>query len=178
MMNLEQISIFAPDLDQDCEIDEAKILGQIFWLWYQDPHRSKHSVEGVMLFTLPAIKSRQIVVFYHDGNPIGYFSYAQFGKVEEKLYCDGQHDFLIDPQRWISGDRTWILNWFAPFGHNWQLVKITKRLFPHRICRALSATGRPNELVLTTYRGINVSLQEQKYWSIANRPPLSTNSPH
>lgn len=176
-MDAAEITVFAPDLEKDCLIDEAKILGQIFWLWYQDPHRSKHSVEGVMRVTLPAIKSRQIVVFYHHDTPVGYCAYARFGVNEEKLYCHGEHDFLIDPQRWRSGDRLWIVNWFAPFGHHWQLVKIARRLLPGHIFRALSATGRANELTLTMYRSIDVTLAEQQRWSDAHPPPLSNNPP-
>ncbi len=146
MKQFKGINILAPNLFPEQTFDETKILGLITWLWYQDKFRRENPTKDMMHISLPAIKSHQFVLF-STNEVIGYCTYAYFSAEAESLYCQGKLDFLSDFRQWLSGERLWIINWFAPSGHHRQISKIMKHsLFPDAIARSLIATATPNQL--------------------------------
>lgn len=119
-----------------------------------------------MGFLLPPIKLEQFILFYKNNTPIGYVTWANFSASVEKIYIQSHFNLLEDENYWNCGDRSWVIDFFAPLGNYKDILKITRELFPNSIGRSLSHafTGDINKDVLT-HKGVNITRAEAAEWN-------------
>lgn len=98
-----------------------------------------YQVLCLRLWTEPAIRHKQIKFFFDErGRLIGYITWAYLASdVEHRLIHDP--NVLLHESEWNEGGSLWILDFVAPFGHAWAIVRhAMTRMFPdHMEARSL-----------------------------------------
>lgn len=162
-MRDDTLQILAPD-QPDSPLDEAQVLGSAVWLWmHSAAHRDAplHSLSNLLL---PAIKQRQFILVSEHGRPVFFMSWLN-------LSADAEARYLRDPaiclpvEDWNSGDRLWISDWVAPFGHTRRIASLLRRrLWPTRVFRSLYHRGDERGLRVMNFQGIAVLDLEAQAW--------------
>jgi cytolysin-activating lysine-acyltransferase len=165
------LKIAAPGLIEQTW-NEAEILGGAAWLWMHSTSHRDFPLHALSVLLLPAIKKRQFVFASESGQPVFYMSWAHFNLEAEKRYL-AHSPLLMPEQDWNSGDRMWILDWVAPFGHTKTFSRILRQqLFAHRWARTLYHRGDERGLRIKTFMGAAVLPEEARHWFISN-PPIN-----
>lgn len=163
----ERYKLMAPGLI-DQPWSEAQALGAGVWLWMNSPMHRVMPLDALNALLLPAIKRQQFVIASENGQPVFYMAWACFDELAERRYIDHRPEDLA-PADWASGDRLWILDWIAPFGHSREMTRLVSRdLFPRRWGRSLYHRGRQRGLRVLTFRGAAVLPEEARLWFDAN----------
>lgn len=154
---------------------EAELFGAMTWLWMQSSthrHCPLHELERLLM---PALKTGQFVLALDKSRleqPVGLLTWANFSAKAEQQYLHTL-DRKLQSGDWQSGDRPWILDWVAPFGHSQAIARATQRLLNQSVCRTLHHKGDQRGLKVLHLRGLDITeKQAAEYW--AARPlPLS-----
>lgn len=172
-MNIEGLDFIAP-AHSDEPWNEAQAFGSAVWLWmHSEAHRAAplHALNALLL---PAIRHRRFVLACENGRPVAYCSWADLSEEAERRYLASPAVCMRD-EDWTSGERTWVLDWVAPFGHTAALSHaLTRHLMAHRIGRALYHRGERSGLRIKTFKGIGVRTEEANAWFAAH--PVATSS--
>lgn len=106
--------------------------------------------------------------------PVGLMTWANFTSEAEQRYLQSL-DRTLQPRDWEEGDRPWVLDFVAPFGHAAATVSAVRRVLPMSSFRRLHQRGDELGLRVRYFRGLAVSQAEQaQYW--ASRPlPQNSN---
>ena len=134
------LDVIAPGLLQQ-EWREGEIFGAATWLWMHAGTRRETPVKWLSTLLLPPIAHRQFLLATERERPVFYLSWANFSLEAEQTYLNGS-DASITHDDWASGDRQWIIDWIAPFGHTksiWRLLQ--RQLFPAHCMRYLHHRG-------------------------------------
>lgn len=159
-MRVENLNFIAPHAE-DSQYDEAVVFGMISWLWAHSPLHRNASVGMLSVLAIPAMKHGQFMVAHENGKPVFYCAWAWFNEESERRY-------IIDPNAifesdWKSGDRLWMTDWLAPFGHNRLVSKIVRdKLFALTAGRFLRYKTGPNAGRISTMRGKFVTTEQAK----------------
>ena len=149
-------------LGQAC--DETQALGAIVWLWMNSAAHRDFPLHALNAVLLPAIKQRQFILVSQQGRPVFFTSWANFSLEAQSRYLK-QSPLLMPEQDWNSGDRMWLLDWIAPFGHTRAMTRLLQRqLFADRIMRTLYHRGDQRGLRVKNFHGIAVLPQEARHW--------------
>src|SRR5699024_443562 len=97
-------------------INEAEVLGAAVWLWMHSPLHRDAPLHTLPDLLLPVIKHRQYVITTEQGRPVFFMSWAWLSQEAEARYLT-QPAILMPQSDWNSGDRMWVCDWVAPFGH-------------------------------------------------------------
>lgn len=105
-------------------------LGAAVWLWMHDMRHRKESLQEMEHRLLAPIEAGQYVIArqvttpavraHVPTHPLALLLFARFDERAEARY-------LADPSQkiafrdWQSGDRLWLIDWTAPFGHTTHL---------------------------------------------------------
>ncbi|MCW8165386.1 toxin-activating lysine-acyltransferase [Verminephrobacter aporrectodeae subsp. tuberculatae] len=162
-MDKTPLSLIAPGLIEQTW-SEAPVLGSAVWLWMQSTSHRNLPLHTLPVLLLPAIKSRQFILASEAGRPVFYLSWANLDLEAERRYL-ANSPLLMPEADWNSGDRMWILDWVAPFGHTRAMNHILKRqFFANRCMRALDHRGNERGLRIRAYRGAAVLHEEAREW--------------
>lgn len=166
-MRNDKLRLLAPAaLGQPC--NEAEALGGAVWLWmHSATHRNLplHALPGVLM---PAIKRGQFVLAVDGEQPVFFLSWTQFSQVAETRYL-GNSSLLMPEADWNSGDRIWLLDFVAPFGHAAAMSRLLQRtVFPHSVMRMLYHRGNERGLRVKTFHGAAVAHADARRWLAAN----------
>lgn len=113
--------------------DAAETRGHVAYLMAQQPRYREYPMACLTAWIETPIDIDQIKVFFNPKSnfPIGYFTWAW-------LAPDVEERWLNDPgatlhySEWNEGDRLWIMDFVAPFGHAFDMVRhIQQHMFPH-----------------------------------------------
>jgi cytolysin-activating lysine-acyltransferase len=162
-MRYEGLDIIAPEA-LGGEFGEAEVFGSAVWLWM---HSAAHHDAPLYLLSallLPALKTRQFVLASENGKPVFYLSWARLSEQAERRYLANPPQ-CMPASDWISGDRRWLLDWIAPFGHTRRLRSLVlHRLFPGWCVRALYHRGDKKGLRVMRFHGLAVTPEEARFW--------------
>lgn len=172
-MRYDKFDIIAPTV-LGGEFNEAEVFGSAVWLWMHSASHRNAPLHMLSALLLPAIKNRQFVLASENGKPVFYLSWARLSKEAEKRYLQNSPQCMPEAD-WTSGDRTWFLDWVAPFGDSPQMrILVTRRLFPGLCARALYHRGADKGIRIKNFHGIAVTPEEARFWSEHN-PPVVEN---
>lgn len=154
-------------------VNEAEVLGAVVWLWmHSDRHRllALHHLNQMLL---PVIRRGQYVLAFEAGKPVFFCSWACFNMAAEQRWL-ADPDRLFDVADWNSGDRAWLIDWVAPFGHSRRMrYLLDEELFPHSCIRLLSRTGNGRCARILQHRGRKVTRDEARAYFAARPLPQS-----
>lgn len=166
------LDITAPGLIEQ-PWSEAEALGAAVWLWMHSPSHREMPLHTLSTLLLPAIKRRQFVLAAEAGRAVFYLSWANLSPEAERRYL--QHHPLCMPEAdWDSGDRMWLLDWIAPFGHSMAMTRLlTRQLLANRLARYLDHRGDQRGLKIKSFRGMAVLPEQARTWFEAHPVALS-----
>lgn len=157
------LDVIAPGIFQQTW-SEAEALGGAVWLWMNSAAHRDAPLHTLSALLLPAIKHRQFVLASQDGRPVFFLSWADLSLEAEERYL-AQPPVCMPEADWASGDRMWILDWVAPFGHSAAMRRLLERhLFPGKVIQALYHRGSTTGLKVKTFKGIAVPKEELDAW--------------
>ncbi|MEO8627544.1 MAG: toxin-activating lysine-acyltransferase [Betaproteobacteria bacterium] len=175
-MRLGSLDITAPGLIEG-SYSEAEVLGGAVWLWMHSASHRDAPLHALSALLLPALKQRQFVLACEDGKPVFYLSWANFSEEAEARYVRNPQ-VCVREQDWASGERMWIIDWVAPFGHTQAVSRlVTRRLFADRCFRALDHRGNDRGLRIRTFHGIAMMREEANSWFASHPVALDQNIP-
>ncbi len=149
--------------------NQAESLGSALWLWLHSKRHQQVSVGELSGLLLPAITRGQFVLAIERGKPVFYCSVAYFDAEREQWFIENPQRVLAD-EDWHSGDRCWVIDWVAPFGHSHRIIDVIRReLMPTLCARALSRPKRDGSVAMYQITGRQVSKQ-QAHRYFAERP--------
>jgi len=151
---------------------QAEALGSAVWLWMHSPAHRGAPLGVLPAVLVPAIKSGQFVLATQAGKPVFYLSWASFSEDAEARYLSNPPEHMPE-EDWASGDRVWLLDWVAPFGHTRMLRHLVAQLFSDRCLRALQHRGDERGLRVMEFKGIGVLNEEARAWFV-DHPIAST----
>jgi cytolysin-activating lysine-acyltransferase len=174
------LSIIAPALIEQ-NWNEAEVLGSAVWLWMHSARHKQMPLLTLPTILLPAIKQRQFILAAEAGQPVFYMSWANLSYEAEQRYLE--HPLHLGEDEWNSGDRMWILDWVAPFGHSRAMSRLLEnQLFANRWARTLYHRSRERGTKIKTFCGKAVFPQEAREWfernpaarKISNKNPTTS----
>lgn len=172
-MNTASLVITAPGLIQQTW-DEAQALGGATWLWMHSKSHRDFPLHTLSTLLLPAIKNRQFILASEAGRPVFYASWANLDIQAERRYLVNS-PLLMPEADWNSGERLWILDWVAPFGHSRAIGKTLRQgLFANRWGRFLDHRGDERGFRIKTFVGNAVMREEARAWFTAHPTASST----
>lgn len=161
-MKFESLDVIAPRLLRT-SCNEAEALGSAVWLWMHSASHRDAPLKVLPTVLLPAIKRGQFVLATQAGKPVSYLSWASFSEAAEARYLSNPPERMPDAD-WSSGDRLWLLDWVAPFGHTRAMRHVAARLFADCCLRSLYHRGDERGLRVMEFRGIAVMKDEARAW--------------
>lgn len=111
------------------------LLGNITWLWMNSSLHKEWSCELLARNVIPAIENEQYMLLIDNGIPIAYCSWADLNLETEVKYIKDISS--LTPEEWQSGDRRWIIDWVAPFGHSQLLYKKMCQKYADTLVRSI-----------------------------------------
>ena len=173
-----QLHIIAPGLIEQTW-SEAEVLGSATWLWMHSTSHQNLPLKTLSALLLPALKHRQFILASEAGCPVFYLAWANLNLEAEERYLK-DHPVHMRHDDWISGERGWILDWVAPFGHTHVMSRLLARqLFANRFMRHLYHRGHELDryglkrgLTVKEFCGRAVLPQIAHHWFAAN--PIAT----
>lgn len=149
---IEGFDVVAPGLMPQTW-SEPQAMGCATWLWMHSPMHREVPLHTLSTFLLPALKRQQFILALQGDRPVFYMAWALMDEAAERRYLS-QPPVLMPEADWRCGDRMWVLDWVAPFGHTQALSRLVLRhLVPHACMRALSHHGDERGLRVLTFRG-------------------------
>lgn len=142
-------------VDQSAQIESSnnesiETLGQITWLWINSSLQKDWPTHLLGTNAIPAIAHRQFLLLKQGGLPVAYCSWAFLDACAERRYLADAHSLTLAD--WVSGERMWLVDWVAPFGHSFALYRQMRARFPDAIARAIRVdaekkTARVQEII-------------------------------
>lgn len=143
---------------------EAEVLGGVTWLWLHSASHRNMPLHVLNALLLPAIRHRQFILALESQRPVFYLAWANFSPRDEALYIR-QSPQLMPDSAWNSGDRMWVTDWVAPFGHTRQMKQLVlNQLLANRCMRALYHRGSQRGLRIKHFHGRAVMPEEARAW--------------
>lgn len=104
----------------------AAALGEIAWLLSQSPvHRHHLFVGDVEWLVMPPLTAGQYRLFYAEQRPVGAAFWAYVAaETEQRLRGSGAR---LRASEWHGGDRLWVIELIAPFGHQDRMLEDLRR---------------------------------------------------
>lgn len=170
-MHIDTYDITAPAISGEA-FSEAEALGSSVWLWMHSSEHRDAPLQALSTLLLPAIKTGQFILAVENAKPVFFLSWAMLNEEAESRYLNNPPHCMREAD-WVSGERMWILDWIAPFGHSRAMSRLLERdIFAKRWMRALYHRGNAKGLRVKTFKGIAVMPEEARYWFEAH--PIAT----
>lgn len=165
-MQIGSLHIIAPALGTTPIHSEAEVFGQVTWLWMRTPRYRDLPIKALAEVVLPPLKAQQFILAtsLQDGQmqPVAYIAWANFSADAERRYLNDPASLLATD--WSSGDRMWVTEWFAPFGHTAEFSRLVRRVLPDTCWRTLQHRGNERGLRILHFRGDQVSAAQNRAW--------------
>jgi cytolysin-activating lysine-acyltransferase len=155
-------------------LSEAEILGMVVWLW---THSQTHRVLPLAALNsqvYPVIRLGQYIVLCHANQPIAYAAWAALDERREQNYLT-RTSALQTEQDWFSGNRYWITDFIAPFGHTNVLRHMIQSKLSGQPIRFLRHKGSDRGLKVIETHGLALLSEEARHW-FKNNPVCYPNS--
>lgn len=103
---------------------------------------------------LPPLALNQYQLYQEENGdrPTGLVTWAWFSPEVEQEYV--RNSKALQPADWNSGERGWIIDFIAPFGHAKEIVSdLRNDVFPDKVGRFLRAKKNSNQLRIIYIHG-------------------------
>lgn len=104
----------------------------------------RYRLAAVERYTFPPLLFGQFKLYRHEQKPIAYTSWALMSPEAEERFLASRG--RIEIEDWRSGDRLWIMDLVAPFGHAKPVIDdLRSNIFPGRSAKAIRAARKKGE---------------------------------
>lgn len=136
--------------------ERHRLIGEVTALLIcSDLHR-KYLVDDIGLVFLPPIDLDQFRIYKVNERPIALITWAYLTEETEKKYLTGNYTLTHDD--WHAGDRAWVIDFLAPFGHAKQVAHDLKyTIFPNQSARSIRVDLNGNVRGIRVLHGSNVA---------------------
>ena len=173
-MQINGFDLIAPQLVGG-EISEAETLGIAVWLWMHSSRHRDAPLHTLPTLLLPIIKNQQYAIACKAGQPVLFMGWAWMDKEAEQRYLT-RASVYMQAADWVSGNRLWITDFIAPFGHRHELRRLVYDvLFAEHCFRRQDHQGGRRGQRIRFSRGSKVSKATAEAWREAR--PLSVALP-
>jgi cytolysin-activating lysine-acyltransferase len=97
------------------------VLGHVVWLMLNMPAYKHLFLSDLEWMVLPPIAFNQYRIFRVDNRVVAFAAWAYLSEAAEARLQEPNP--RLAPADWKSGDRLWLVNLFAPFGHQEAALK-------------------------------------------------------
>ena len=168
-MNTSTLAIIAPALGLPGH-SEAELFGALAWLCMHSKNHRDMPLASFGQSLLNPIQRQQFMLASASLNgvlqPVAYVAWANFDAEAESRYLADGSQSLMRAEDWNSGDRMWITDWVAPFGHTASFEREVSTRLSESCYRFLYHKGDDTGLQVKTARGSAVSkAQADSWWS-------------
>lgn len=166
-MRINGFDVIAPGV-LGGDASSAEVLGAVVWLWMHSEFHRELALETLPTVLLPVIEKQQYLLVSEDGKPVFFLSWMWMDEAAERRYLE-QPGVMTQERDWFSGQRLWLRDWVAPFGHTVTMKNlVTGYLFPEHCMRALWHRGVTRGKCVKNFRGVKVSQQQADDWRTAH----------
>lgn len=159
--------IIAPGLSPQA-YSQAEAMGAASWLWMHSAAHRNFPLHALARLLLPPITRAQFAVASSAGQPVFYVAWARFDEAAEARYLR-RHPLEMPADDWASGDRLWITDLVAPFGHAPEVFRwVLREAFPDQVVRALYHRGEERGMRILQVRGRAMSRPAAQAWITSN----------
>lgn len=115
-MTPEQAAQFSAQLKAQAQhvVSKLPLLGAVAWLMLQHSTTRHTLVSELEWRVMPPLVLDQAKLYMRDNAPVAYVSWAKLSDKVAQRYSAAPHQLAIGD--WQSGDQTWIVDLYAPFG--------------------------------------------------------------
>jgi cytolysin-activating lysine-acyltransferase len=172
----DSFKIIAPALGLPSHSD-AETLGAVTWLWMHSQRHRELPLIALSQSLLPPLKAQQFILVSDARStvavrPVAYVAWANLSAEAEGRYLRSGATAMLRAEDWTGGERMWLTDIVAPFGHTHQFCKLITRLLPDSCWRALYHRSDERGQRIKVMRGANVSpIDADSWWRTR---PLST----
>ena len=148
---------------------DAHALGAVARLWMHSARHRKLAPTLQSRILMAPLEAQQYLVASvadDDGDfvPVAYMAWANFNAESEARFVRQSDRLRLLPEDWDSGDRMWITDWVAPFGHARALRELVATLFADSCFRVLHECGEAPSPRVKTIRGEQMSVAAEQSW--------------
>jgi cytolysin-activating lysine-acyltransferase len=148
---------------------EAEVLGAVTWLWLHSARHRELPLMALSQTLLTPLKAQQYILASADDGaggmrPVAYLAWANLSAEAERRYLQCRSSALLPVQDWTGGDRMWMTDWVAPFGHTAQFGRLVTALLPESCFRLLYHRGDERGVRVKALRGDHVSRAQADAW--------------
>ncbi|MFZ8864977.1 MAG: toxin-activating lysine-acyltransferase [Rickettsiales bacterium] len=139
-----------------------ELLGEISSLLLSSKLHRQYRINDIGTVFLPPIHLNQFRIYKNkDVDPIALVTWAFFSKEIKEKYLTKK--YLLKPEDWKSGDRLWLIDFLAPFGHMKMVGKDLKNnVFPDAHGRSVRITDTGEIKGIYNWYGINYQNNKKK----------------
>ncbi|MGC4062134.1 MAG: toxin-activating lysine-acyltransferase [Aquabacterium sp.] len=168
--HIDGFDIWAPGLIEQ-PWSQAQCLGSATWLWMHSKSHRDTPLHTLPTLLMPPLLHRQFVIATRSDldQPVFYMAWAMLSEEAEARYMRNP-PILMQQADWTSGDRMWITDWIAPFGHTQAMARLVLRhLLPRSCMRSLKHhehRGHHGEgaVRVNTFRGRDATQDDARQW--------------
>lgn len=158
-MYINGYEVIAPTIFNQT-IEESQVFGALATIWLQSDHHRNAPLYRFAERAIPILHSRQFALFIKNKQPVAYVSWAYFDEECEQRYLKDD-DVLKVEKNWCSGNRGWIIDWFALNHISQEISTLVRRnILPDSIFSFLYHKSTKNNPRRLFFRGVNVSKLE------------------
>lgn len=172
-MQIDGLEVMAPGLIPQ-PWSQAHAFGCATWLWMHSGEHQQAPLHALPTLLLPPLLSRQFIIALQADRPVFYMAWAMLSAEAEGRYLRNP-PILMPHADWTGGDRMWITDWVAPFGHTRAISRlIWRHLLPRSCARALKHHGGADDgrNPVISFRGSQVSRSDaDRWWQAHPLPP-------
>lgn len=139
--------------------DQAAALGSIAWLWTHSAAHCHAPLSRFMAQVQPALQHQQFILAYEQEVPVAYAAWAYFDPQAERQYADSAH---IQTTDWLSGERCWMIDWLAPFGHTQPVYHHLRQQLAYTCMRWLHFKSSQQRSVIKHMHGCGLSSRQAR----------------
>lgn len=134
------------------QLTVSDVFGQITWLMTQSKTHRNFFISDLEWMVMPPVLLKQFRLFPGKTQPLGCALWAKLSaEVEQRLEAGVAR---LAPQDWNSGDRLWLVELLAPFGHQEKMIEDLKTtIFAGQQFKMHSVTADGKRKVVTVGDG-------------------------
>ena len=156
---------------------DAESFGLATWLWMHAPKHNVRPLYALDQALMPAIELGQYVIVIETNHetgavrPVGYLSWANLTPEAEARYVQNPIQGLGRGD-WNSGERMWLVDFVAPFGHAARVHATWRPLLATSSARFMYHRSHERGVEIRLCIGIRAQPHEARQWW-AERPILA-----
>jgi len=141
--------------------EKSKLIGEIVTIMLASPLHCKYVINDIGSVFFPPLHLNQFRIYRIDKKPVGIITWAKMSKDVEQAYINKTR--FLKPDDWNSGDRNWVTDFIAPFGHANEIIKDLKfNVFPNEKAKSMRVDSNFKVRGIRTLHGANFLNRKEK----------------